>query len=51
MLRAPELDAELPRWSHQSGVEGRNPLPRPDGHDSFYAAQDTVGFLGFEHTL
>jgi len=29
VLRAPELDAGLPRGSQQSGVEGQNPLPRP----------------------
>ena len=37
--------------SHESGVEGENPLPRPAGHTSLEAAQDTVGFLGCECTL
>jgi len=37
--------------SHQSGVEGQNHLPRPAGHASFDAAQDTVSLLGCEHTL
>ena len=43
MLRAPELDAGLQVRSHQSRVEGQNPLPRPSGHASPDAAQDTVG--------
>ncbi|KAK4811312.1 LOW QUALITY PROTEIN: hypothetical protein QYF61_024448 [Mycteria americana] len=51
VLRAPELDAVLQVRSHQSGVEGQNPLPRPAGHASFDAAQDTVGLLGCERTL
>ncbi|KAK4815585.1 hypothetical protein QYF61_004800 [Mycteria americana] len=51
VLRAPELDAVLQVGSHQSGGEGQNHLPRPAGHTSFDAAQDTVGFLGCEHTL
>jgi len=37
--------------SHQSRVEGQNPLPRPAGHASLDAAQDMVGLLGCEHTL
>ncbi|KAK4810535.1 hypothetical protein QYF61_004498 [Mycteria americana] len=37
--------------SHESGVEGQNHLPQPAGHTSFYAAQDTVGFLGCKHTF
>jgi len=32
--------------SHESGVKGQNHCPRPAGHASFDAAQDTVGFLG-----
>ncbi|KAK4818966.1 LOW QUALITY PROTEIN: hypothetical protein QYF61_022633 [Mycteria americana] len=51
VLRAPELDAVLQVGSHQSRVEGQNHLPRPAGHASFDAAQDTVGFLGCERTL
>ncbi|NXW11080.1 T161B protein, partial [Fregetta grallaria] len=42
VLRVPELDAVLQVGSHQSRVEGQNPLPRPAGHASFDAAQDTV---------
>jgi len=37
--------------SHQSRVEGQNPLPQPAGHASFDAAQDTVSLLGCECTL
>ena len=37
--------------SHNSGVKGQNHLPRPAGHTSLDAAQDTVGFLGCKHTL
>jgi len=37
--------------SHQSRVEGQNPLPRPAGHASLDAAQDTAGFLGCKLTL
>ncbi|KAK4814100.1 hypothetical protein QYF61_008195 [Mycteria americana] len=51
VLRAPELDAVLQVRSHQSRVEGQNHLPRPAGHASFDAAQDTVGLLGCERTL
>ncbi|KAK4816374.1 hypothetical protein QYF61_016278 [Mycteria americana] len=51
VLRAPELDAVLQVGSHQSRGEGQNHLPRPAGHASFDAAQDTVGFLGCERTL
>ena len=51
MLGAPELDAVLQVGSHQSRVKGQNPLPRPAGHSSLDAAQDTVGFLGCECTL
>ncbi|KAK4814468.1 hypothetical protein QYF61_018986 [Mycteria americana] len=51
VLRAPELDAVLQVRSHQSRVEGQNLLPRPAGHASFNAAQDTVGLLGCECTL
>ena len=50
MLGAPE-DAGLQVGSHESGVKEQNPLPRPAGHASFDAAQDTVGFLGCKHTL
>ncbi|KAK4821646.1 hypothetical protein QYF61_026507 [Mycteria americana] len=51
VLRAPELDAVLWVGSYQSGVEGQNHLPRPAGHASFDAAQDTVGRLGCECAL
>ncbi|KAK4824308.1 hypothetical protein QYF61_013053 [Mycteria americana] len=51
VLRAPELDAVLQVGSHQSRVEGQNPLPRPAGHASFDAAQDMVGLLGCKCTL
>ncbi|KAK4810711.1 hypothetical protein QYF61_007685 [Mycteria americana] len=51
VLRAPELDAVLQVRSYQSRVEGQNHLPRPAGHASFDAAQDTVGLLGCERTL
>jgi len=37
--------------SHQSTVEGPNPLPRPAGRASLDAAQGTVGVLGYEHKL
>jgi len=50
VLRAPELDAGLQVGPPQSGAEGKNHLPRPAGHASLDAAQDTVG-LGCEHTL
>ena len=50
-LGTPELDAVLQGGSHESGIEGENPLPRPAGHASFDAAQDTVGFLGCKRTL
>ena len=32
-----------PGGSHQSGVEGQNPLPRPNGHPSCDTAQEVVG--------
>jgi len=37
--------------SHKSGVEGQNRLPRPAAHAALDAAQDTVGLLGWKHTL
>ena len=46
MLGAPELNTALQVGSHESGVERKNPLPRPAGHASFDAAQDAIGFLG-----
>ena len=49
MLGVPELDTVLQVGSHESAVE--NPPPRPAGHNSLDAAQDTVGFLGCKHTL
>jgi len=42
MLGAPELDAGLQVGFHESGVKGQNHLPRPAGHTSLDAAQDTV---------
>ncbi|KAK4808881.1 hypothetical protein QYF61_007996 [Mycteria americana] len=51
MLGAPQVDAVLQVGSHKSGVKGQNHLPRPAGHSSFDAAQETVGFLGCKHTL
>ncbi|KAK4828585.1 hypothetical protein QYF61_027675 [Mycteria americana] len=51
VLRTPELDTVLQVGSHQSGVEGQNPLPRPAGHASCDAAQDMVGLLGCKRTL
>jgi len=32
MLGAPQLDAGLQVGSHESGVKGQIPLPRPAGH-------------------
>ena len=46
-----DLDTVLQVGSHENRVEGENPLPRPAGHISPDAAQDTVGFLGCERTL
>jgi len=43
VLGAPELDAALQVGSHESRVEGQNHLPRPAGHTSLDATQDTVG--------
>ncbi|KAK4822675.1 hypothetical protein QYF61_019042 [Mycteria americana] len=51
MLGTPEPNAVLQVGSHESRVEGENHLPRPAGHASFDAAQDTVGLLGCKHTL
>ncbi|KAJ7414376.1 hypothetical protein BTVI_41314 [Pitangus sulphuratus] len=51
VLGTPELDAALQVGSHQSGVKGQNHLPHPAAHSAFDAAQDTIGFLGCEHTL
>ncbi|KAK4810611.1 hypothetical protein QYF61_007348 [Mycteria americana] len=51
VLRTPEMDAVLQMGSHHSRAEWQNHLPRPAGHTSFDAAQDTVGFLGCECTL
>ena len=51
MLGAPELDAGLQVGSHESGVKGQNPLPRPAGHAALDTARDTVGFLGCKRTL
>ena len=50
-MKAPELDAGLQVRSHQSGVDGQNPLPHPAGHAAFDAAEDTSGFLVRECTL
>jgi len=51
VLRAPELDAGLQVGSHQSGVEGQNPLPQPAGHTSLDAVRDMAGLLDCENTL
>ncbi|KAK4829762.1 hypothetical protein QYF61_006486 [Mycteria americana] len=51
MLGAPELDTVLQVGWHKSRVEGENHHPRPAGHASFDAAQDTVDFLGCKRTL
>ena len=51
MLGTPELDAGLQVGSDESGVKGQNPLPRPAAHAALDAAQDTLSFLGCEHTL
>ncbi|KAK4828770.1 hypothetical protein QYF61_000795 [Mycteria americana] len=51
MLGAPEVNVVLQVGSHESGVEGENHLPRPAGHASFDAAQDTVGLLGCKRML
>ncbi|KAF4788915.1 mRNA cap guanine-N7 methyltransferase [Turdus rufiventris] len=45
----PELNAALQVGSHQSRAEGQNPLPA--GHTGLDAAQDSIGFLGYKHTL
>ena len=37
--------------SHKSRAEGENHLLQPTGHSAFCSAEDTVGFLGFRHTL
>ncbi|KFW76341.1 Pappalysin-2, partial [Manacus vitellinus] len=37
ILAAPELDAALQVGSHETGVEGKNPIPCPAGHTSFHA--------------
>ncbi|GAB0180669.1 cAMP-dependent protein kinase inhibitor alpha [Grus japonensis] len=50
-VRTPELDVVLQVGSHESRIEGQNHLPRPAGHASFHAAQDTIGFLGCKCTL
>ena len=47
MLGAPELDAGLQVGSHQSSVEGQNPLPRPAGHTPFDTAWDMAVLLFF----
>ncbi|PKU41305.1 hypothetical protein llap_8394 [Limosa lapponica baueri] len=52
MLGAPELDAVTPgEVSGEQSRGGENYLPRPTGHTSFDAAQDTGAFLGCERTL
>ena len=48
VLRTPHLDILLQVRSHQHRVEGQDYLPCPA---AFGAAQDTVGFLGYEDTL
>ena len=51
MLGPPELDPGLQVGSHESGVKGQNYLPRPAGHASLDADQDTVDLLACKHTL
>ncbi|KAJ7412684.1 hypothetical protein BTVI_45504 [Pitangus sulphuratus] len=51
ILGLPGLDAVLQLASHQSGVEGQNPLPGPAVHAAFDSAQDMLGFLGCKCTL
>jgi len=46
MLGASELDAVLQVGARENAVKGQNPFPRPAGHPSLDAAQDTVCFLG-----
>jgi len=51
VLRTLNLDAVLQVRPHQCRAEGKDHLPQCAGHTTFYAAQDTVGFLGCEDTL
>lgn len=50
VLGAPGPDTVLQVGPHQSGVEG-NHLPQPSSYTSFDAAQDTIGFPSYKHTL
>lgn len=36
-------------WIQRSRAEGQGHLPWPAGHDSFDAAQNVAGFLGYKH--
>ena len=45
------MDAVLQVGSHESRAEEQDQLPRPAGHASFDAVQDTVGFLGCKGTM
>lgn len=51
MLEAPELHTGLQVGSHESRVEGENPLPRPADYPASDAAQDMVGVLVCKHTF
>ena len=48
VLKTPRLDVVLQVRPHQHRVEGQDHLSCLTGHASFAAAQDTVGFLGYE---
>ena len=51
ILRTLHLDTVLQVRPHQHRVEEQDHLPRPAGHSSFDAAQDTIGFLGCKGAL
>ena len=51
VLGAPELDTVLQVRFHERRVEKQKHLPRPAGHTSLDATQDTVGPLGCKRTL
>lgn len=51
VLRTPELEAALQVGSHESGIEGKNHLPRPTYHTAFDAPQDMTDLLGYKSTL
>ena len=51
MLGAPELGAVLQVGSQEGRVEGEHHVSRRASHTSLDATQDTVGLLGYMHTL